>query len=155
MKDWQRFPTPKQRGEWVELQFMATAALHGYHVLKPWGDSLEYDVAIEHGGHLTRVQVKSTTVRNGTGYFCQFRRNYLSKKSYSLDELDLFAAYIIPENVWYMIPAIVILTPTIKVAVTVFPVTTLKKNRYRYEHYREAWDLLGKTTSQLARHAKR
>ena len=46
-------------------------------------------------------------------------------------------------------------TPTIKVAVTVFPVTTLKKNRYRYEHYREAWDLLGKTASQLARHAKR
>jgi hypothetical protein len=121
MKDWQRFPTPKQRGEWVELQFMATAALHGYHVLKPWGDSLEYDVAIEHHGNLTRVQVKSTTVRNGTGYFCQIRRNYLTKEPYSLDELDLFAAYIIPENVWYMIPAIVILTPTIKVAVTVSP----------------------------------
>lgn len=101
------------------------------------------------------MQVKSTTVRNGTGYFCQFRRNYLTKEPYSLDQLDLFAAYIIPEDVWYMIPAIVILTPTIKVAATVFPVTTLKKNRYRYEHYREAWDLLGKTTRQLARHAKR
>ncbi|HET7893816.1 MAG TPA: group I intron-associated PD-(D/E)XK endonuclease [Candidatus Sulfotelmatobacter sp.] len=155
MNDWQRFPTPKQRGEWVELQFMAAAALHGYHVLKPWGDSLEYDVAIENGCNLTRVQVKSTAARNGTGYFCQFHRNYLAKESYSLRELDLFAAYVIPENVWYMIPAIVILTPTIKVAATLFPVTTLKKNRYRYEHYREAWDLLGKTSRELARYAQR
>ena len=155
MKQWQRFPTFKQRGEWVELQFMAAAALRGYHVLKPWGDSLEYDVAIEHNGNLTRVQVKSTTVRNGTGYFCQFHRNYLAKKSYSVRDLDLFAAYVVPENVWYMIPAVVILTPTLKVAVTVCPMTTLKKDRYRYEHYREAWDLLGKTSRQLARHAKR
>ena len=154
MAQWQHFPTFKQRGEWVELQFMAQAALHGYHVLKPWGDSLEYDVAIEHNGNLTRVQVKSTTVRNGTGYFCQFRRNYFAE-SYSIRDLDLFAAYIVPENVWYMIPAIVILTPTIKVAVTVCPMTTLKKNRYRYEPYREAWDLLGKTSRQLARHANR
>ena len=67
MKQWQRFPTFKQRGEWVELQFMAEAALHGYHVLKPWGDSLAYDVAVEHGGNLIRVQVKSTTKRANTG----------------------------------------------------------------------------------------
>jgi hypothetical protein len=51
MKRWQRFPTLKQRGERVELEFMAQAALHGYHVLKPWGDSLEDDVAIEHNGN--------------------------------------------------------------------------------------------------------
>jgi PD-(D/E)XK nuclease superfamily protein len=69
MKQCQHFPTFKQRGEWVELQFMAQAALHGYHVLKPWGDSLEYDVAIEHKGHLTRVQVKSSSFQRGTGYY--------------------------------------------------------------------------------------
>jgi len=51
----------KQRGEWVELQFMAEAALHGYHVLTPWGDSLTYDVAIDQAAHLLRVQVKSTS----------------------------------------------------------------------------------------------
>ena len=56
---------------------MAQAALRGYHVLKPWGDSLEYDVAIEHDGNPTRVQVKSTTVRHGTGYFCQVGLIYI------------------------------------------------------------------------------
>jgi PD-(D/E)XK nuclease superfamily protein len=72
MKQWETFSTFKQRGEWVELEFMAAAASRRYHVLKPWGDSLAYDVGIEQNGGLLRVQVKSSTVRNGTGYFCQF-----------------------------------------------------------------------------------
>jgi len=147
--EWDHFKTFKERGEWVELLFMAAAALHGYHVLKPWGESLAYDVGIEHGGNLLRVQVKSTIVRNGTGYFCQFRRNYLVKQPYSLDHLDLFAAYIVPERIWYLIPASVILTPTVKVAVMLYPVTALKQDRYKYEHYREAWDLLKKTREEL------
>ena len=63
MKRWGNFSTLKERGEWVELQFMAAAASRGYHVLKPYGDSLAYDVGIDHGGRLMRVQVKSTSVR--------------------------------------------------------------------------------------------
>jgi hypothetical protein len=149
-----QFSTFKQRGEWVELLFMAAAASHGYHILKPWGDSLAYDVAIEHAGGLLRVQVKSSSVRNGTGYFCQFRRNYLTKHPYTVDEVDLFAAYIIPVATWYLIPAAVILKPTVKVAVTLYPVTALKKDRYRYEYYREAWGLLSKTRRDLARTSK-
>ena len=154
MHRWQRFKTFKERGEWVELVFTAAAASRGYHVLKPCGDSLPYDVAIEHGGDLTRVQVKSSSVRNGTGYFCQFHRNYLSRLPYSVDEVDLFAAYIIPVSTWYLIPASVILKPTLKVALTLYPVTTLKQDRYKYEHYREAWGLLGKSRRDLARTAK-
>jgi hypothetical protein len=150
MKRWGNFNTFKERGEWVELQFTASAASRGYRVLKPCGDSLPYDVAIEHGGHLIRVQVKSTTVRNGTGYFCQFRRNYLVKQPYTVDDVDLFAAYIIPVSTWYLIPAAVILQPTVKVALTLYPVTALKQDRYKYEHYREAWGLLRKSRSALS-----
>ncbi len=148
------FRTFKERGEWVELMFMA-AASHGYRVLKPWGDSLEYDVAIEHGGALVRVQVKSSSVRNGTGYFCQFRRNWLVEEPYSLDELDLFASYVVPVKTWYLIPAIVILKPTLKTGITVYPVTPLKEDRYKYEQYRDAWGLLGKTRSELTSRAQR
>lgn len=48
MRIWEKFKSLKLRGEWVELEFMAAAALHGYHVLKPWGDSLDYGIAVEH-----------------------------------------------------------------------------------------------------------
>lgn len=154
MIDWEKFRTFKERGEWVELKFMADAASHGYHVLKPCGDSLEYDVAVEHSGDLIRVQVKSSTVRNGTGYLCQFRRNYLVEEPYSIDELDIFATYVIPEDVWYLIPAAVLLTPPRKVGITVCPMTALRKNRYRYEQYREAWHLLRKTRCDLIAHVK-
>jgi hypothetical protein len=150
MNDWENFRTFKERGEWVELQFMAAAASHGYRVLKPWGDSLEYDVAVEHGGDMIRVQVKSTANRNSTGYLCYFRRNWLVKEPYSIDELDIFAAYIIPEEVWYLIPAAVILNrPRKGVPIYLCPVTARKKNRYRYEQYREAWHLLSKTPREL------
>src|SRR5215472_5804240 len=33
------FRTSKQRGEWVELKFMAGAAELGLNLAKPWGDS--------------------------------------------------------------------------------------------------------------------
>jgi len=154
MKDWERCKTFKERSEWVELQFMAAAASHGYRVLKPWGDSLEYDVAVEHSAGMIRVQVKSSSVRNGTGYFCQFRRNLLVKEPYSIEGLDIFATYIIPEEVWYLIPAAVLLTPPRKVGITVCPMTALRKNRYRYERYREAWDLLAKSRCDLIAQGK-
>jgi hypothetical protein len=70
---------------------------------------------------------------------------------YSLDELDLFATYVIPVQAWYLIPASVILRPTRKVAVMLFPVDVLRKNRYRYESYKEAWPLLTETRRSLMR----
>jgi len=156
VKECGNFSTLKQRGEWVELLFMAAAAKHGYHVLKPWGDSLPYDVGVEQHGSLLRVQVKSTIVRNGTGHFCQFRRNWLVEEPYSVDDVDLFAAYIIPVTTWYLIPSPVLLLPKPKLAITVYPVTALKQDRYKYEQYREAWGLLAKHRDELAPHtAKR
>ena len=93
--DWERFSNFKQRGEWVELQFMAQAARRRFAVSKPWGDTRAYDVGIEHGLNFLRVQVKSTTVRSGSGYRCQFMPNHKKKRDYSLKEIDVFAAYVI------------------------------------------------------------
>ena len=151
MQFWKRFRTFKQRGEWVELRFMAEVAEHGFGVLKPWGDSLAYDVGVDHGSRFVRVQVKSTTVRTGTGYFCQFKPHYLKKKDYTLKQVDLFAAYVIPVDAWYLIPASVILGPQRKTGIMLFPMVPLKKNRYRYECYKEAWGLLAKTKRELSR----
>jgi hypothetical protein len=85
----------KQRGEWVELLFMAWALRKGLRVSKPWGDSSAHDVGIEHGRQLIRVQVKSTSCRLANG----FRPNQKGKP-YTTRKVDFFAAYIVPEDVW-------------------------------------------------------
>ena len=148
--DCKSFKTFKERGEWVELCFMTRALEHGYAVSKPWGDSAAYDVGVSHGPDILRVQVKSTTVRTGTGYFCQFKPHFLKKQDYTLQQIDLFAAYVIPQDVWYLIPATVILGPTRKTGLMLYPMLPLKKDRYKYEGYKEAWPLLSKSKRALA-----
>ncbi len=54
---------PKRRGEWVELRFMAAAAENGLDVVRPWGDSAQYDFIVEHKARFLRIQVKSTVRR--------------------------------------------------------------------------------------------
>ena len=150
MDECKLFKTFKERGEWVELRFMAQALGHGFTVSKPWGDTSPYDVGVENGPNFLRVQVKSTSNRSGTGYFCQFKPNYMKKEDYTLEQIDLFAAYVIPVDVWYLIPAAVLLGPQRKTAVMLFPMVPLRKDRYRYEAYKEAWTMLSKSKRALA-----
>ena len=149
--EWERFSNFKQRGEWVELQFMATAAQRHFAISKPWGDTQAYDVGIEHLPNFLRVQVKSTTVRSGAGYRCQFMPNHNNKRDYSLDEIDVFAAYVIPEDAWYLIPAVLLLGKRRRCMAMLCPVVPPKKKAcYCYERYREAWTLLTMSRAELA-----
>jgi hypothetical protein len=150
VKYWERFTNFKERGEWVELQFMAAAAKRCFAVSKPWGDTRAYDVGIEHEGNYLRVQVKSTTARAGAGYRCQFMPNHLKKHDYSIKQIDLFAAYVIPEDAWYLIPAVLLLGKRRLCMAMLCPVVTPKKRAsYCYEGYREAWSLLKKSRKEL------
>ena len=50
----------KERGEWAELYFMMMAVGLGMKVLRLFGESGRYDVGVENGSRVLRVQVKST-----------------------------------------------------------------------------------------------
>ena len=61
----------KVRGEIAEAMFLAKAARMGYGLATPWGDSLKYDMIVDTGGKLSRVQVKSAhrvSASKGGGY---------------------------------------------------------------------------------------
>jgi hypothetical protein len=123
---------PKQRGEWAELRFMTRAAEHGLSITKPWGEMAHYDFAIEHKGHFLRVQVKSTMYKRRHSYLCNVRG---SNGPYGANQIDFVAAYLIPADLWYIIPAYafrgkphVYLSPHLKVS--------------QYGRYQEAWHLL-------------
>ena len=124
----------KHRGEWTELVFMSRVTERGFNVSKPWGDSSRYDVAVERRGHFLRVQVKSTTSRKHNGYIVTIKSR--SQSNYTRHQVDFFAIYVIPEDVWYILPAKII--------------TILRSNfllaprnpRQKYAAYKEAWHLL-------------
>lgn len=141
------FKNFKKRGEWVELQFMAQALRKGYNVFKPWGDSTAYDVGVEDGPQFLRVQVKSTSFRTGNGYLCSFKPNRRGGR-YTTRNVDFFAAYVIPEDVWYVLPSAVVLK-TKSHDLMLCPVRPRKRDRYRYEIYRAAWHLLQNKPAHL------
>jgi len=123
---------PKLRGEWAELRFMARAAEHGLQVTKPWGETARYDFAVEHEARFVRVQVKSTMFKEKDGYSCTVRG---CRGPYVGDPFDFVAAYLIPEDVWYIIPAAKFEGQG---SIGLYP--RLKKSKYG--RYKEAWHLL-------------
>ncbi len=121
----------KLRGEWTELLFMTRATEHGLRVIKPWGDSSRYDVVVETGGRFLRVQVKTTSHRRGRQYVCSIDRR--GKNPYTAADIDFFAIYIVPLDIWYFIPV-----EKSGLAINLSPHNSLSKNA----PYREAWHLL-------------
>jgi len=124
----------KERGEWVELCFMAKAAGMGMLVSKPLGDSCRYDVLVEAGGRILRVQVKSTIYRRRGN---EYSRNVMGpgRKAYKEGSVDFFAVYLIPADAWYIIPYEALGR---KLTLHFVPGGRCQK----YAKYREAWHLL-------------
>jgi hypothetical protein len=122
----------KMRGEWAEMCFMTRAAEHGLQVNKPWGDSARFDFVIGHRGDFVRVQVKSTVFKDCGSYCC---RVCSGNRPYVGNAFEYVAAYVILEDVWYIIPAQLIRG---KISVTLNPNSV----RSKYDAYKEAWHLL-------------
>ena len=122
----------KERGEWAELCFMARAAGMGMSVSKPHGDSRRYDVLVETGRRIVRVQVKSTIYRRRGK---EYSLNVMGpgRKRYAEGSVDFFAVYLIPEEEWYIIPYWAVG----KLLTLHF---TPGSMRARWERYREAWE---------------
>lgn len=125
----------KQLGEWAELRFMTRATEEGLYVLKPWGDK-RYDFAVDYDGKFRRVQVKSTRfkLKRCGSYICNTRPSSPAKL-YTLAQIDFLAAYIIPRDIWYILPARLIVNQG-KLALTP------DYQGHKYEPYMEAWNLL-------------
>jgi PD-(D/E)XK endonuclease len=122
----------KKRGEWAESVFMARAGEHGLPVSTPWGEMCSYDFIIGKTGRFCSVQVKSTICQQKTGYDCTVRGGH---KAYPAGSFDFLAAFVVPEDTWYIIPAKVIRGKT---SITLIP----ESKTDTYEQYREAWHLL-------------
>ena len=159
---YEREQTTKRRGEISELAFALAAARHGFGISRPYGDSERYDIILDPAHlpsvvpagavrqrtkwrtllfsagrpRLIRVQVKATTqLVDGLYRVNAHRRINGRAVPYKLSEIDFFAAYIIPEDAWFIIPLPHILGSIL------FRPKRLRRH-CPYAHYHEAWPLL-------------
>ena len=126
----------KRRGEIGEAAFLSKAASMGFGVSKPWGDSDRYDLVVDVGGRMLRVQVKSAhrvSDHPSGGY--NFRACPHTRESYRDDEIDFLVLYIVPENIWYIFPPIAFKTMK---SLRLYPHPGNKTSKF--EQYREAWE---------------
>jgi hypothetical protein len=125
--------TQKWAGEQAEAAFLNKATSLGLTVSKPWGDSERYDLIVGSGSRLSRVQVKSTQYEYPAKHRYSIR-NLHHGTLYTEEEIDFLVVYIVPLNIWYIIPVKACLNHR---NLRFFPGST--KARGRFEKYREAW----------------
>jgi hypothetical protein len=132
-----RRATGKRRGEAAEAAFLARATHLGFGVLLPWGESDAYDAAVDsrRQRRLLRVQVKSAAAYNGS---YTIKTTGANGRVYTLDDIDFVVGYVVPEDIWYIIPVEALgKRTTIK-----FRPHSRRLVKPMFERYREAWCLL-------------
>jgi hypothetical protein len=93
---------------------------------------MPYDFVVEYKGRFVRVQVKSTMFKDRGGYSCTVRG---SDGPYQGDPFDYVAAYVFQEDLWYIIPAELVVGQG---SIALYP----KLKDAKYAPYKEAWHLL-------------
>jgi hypothetical protein len=100
---------PKRIGDESTLAIMYALQLKGYPILLPFGENTRYDLAIDAGGRLRRVQCKTGRYRNGAVWFatCSSYAHHSNPKDARrayIGEIDDFAVFCPPLGAVYLIP---------------------------------------------------
>jgi hypothetical protein len=93
-------------GQLGELKFITEATAMGLVVSMPFLSSQPYDVIVDSGGNLFRVQIKSTArhVHTETLKFI-ISRGSDTKKPYNADDFDVLALVAVHMNKFWLIPS--------------------------------------------------
>lgn len=91
----------KMKGDVAEAMIAARLMQKGLAVLKPFGDNLRYDLAVDDGQRILRVQCKYATYKDGSVKFstCSGR----DKRTY-YGQADLFGVYCESLDSVYIVP---------------------------------------------------
>jgi PD-(D/E)XK endonuclease len=98
-------PNPTGKSKTSEAIILATLVKSGKHVLIPWGEE-RYDLAIDDGGRLVRIQCKTGHIRDGCVCFktsITDARRPLGDGGYA-GQIDAFAVYCPQIERVYLVP---------------------------------------------------
>ncbi|MBI4353400.1 MAG: endonuclease [Candidatus Omnitrophica bacterium] len=115
----------------------------GFKVLKPVGDRLPYDLAIDQGGRILRIQIKSAWGRDGI-YNVDSRRTKTNRRQmlrsrYKKGDFDFAILYIEDLDVFYVMPQDVF--DFYRSGIRLVEKVTRQRQPKSFR-YREAWALL-------------
>jgi len=136
----------KLKSDIAESAVVTELLKRGFKVLKPVGDRLPYDLALDlNDGKLLRIQVKSAWFDSTKKmYTVDVRRTKTNRKRmlrdrYDSNDFDFAILYIAPLNAFYIMPVSTFLS----YSSTVSLVELEKRQRKpRSADYKERWDLL-------------
>ena len=100
---------PKQKGDRTTLAVMTALHSAGFGVLVPFGENNRYDLAIDDGSRLARVQCKTGRLRNGAVWFatCSSYAHHRSRgaptRTY-VGEVEFFAVHSAETGGVYLVP---------------------------------------------------
>ncbi len=100
---------PKDIGDRTTLAVMYALQLHHYPIFLPFGENTRYDLVVEIGGALRRVQCKTGRLRNGAVQFatCSTYAHHPNPKVRRRDyrgEIDDFAVFCADLGTVYLVP---------------------------------------------------
>lgn len=122
-----------------------------FRVLKPVGDRLPYDLALDLNGKLLRIQVKCAWYDSSAdAYMVDARRTKTNRKRmlrgyYGSNDFDFAIVYIDKPQTFYVMPVFAFLTYKGTIS---FIVTKKRQRRPKSATYREKWDLLSEWAAQ-------
>jgi hypothetical protein len=132
----------KQCGDLAEMVFMRKASSMGFGVAKPWADSERYDFVVRAGRLFWRVQVKSVRSKHPQRNHYRVHTSNSFKIGYTAEEIDFLAAYIFPEDTWYVFPVAFVENRKILCV-------TPSSKKSPMQKYREAWKLMEPPASEF------
>jgi hypothetical protein len=133
------FPTvdhPKDIGDRSTLAAMLGLKAAGYALLVPFGENTRYDLVIDNGGPMWRVQCKTGRLRNGgitfavTSCYGHHRNPTTARRTYH-GQVDYFAVYC-PETAGVYLTPIEDLPAQASARLRVEPARNGQQRRIRY-----------------------
>jgi hypothetical protein len=151
--DWRALAnaSSSRKGAWVEAILEARAIALDFIPCRPTGVPAPYDFILERHGLMFRVQVKSAWKDKGGGSFVFHTTGGSNTPGrYTAETVDLLACFVVPLNVWYIVPIAEIEPQQEHLIVTPDAKSHDRRGRRKpprhtrsYEAWKERWDLLG------------
>lgn len=137
----------KEIGLTSELRFHFEASMRSLIVSVPCGEQV-YDCIVDNGDKLFKVQIKSTSKERfeKKDKFRVLITSGNEKRPYTSKEVDVFAIFIIPLKIWYLVPQTLLDGRT---HLALHP----SSKSCAVKEFREAWDIFfnsSKITSQFS-----